>query len=163
MTALRRLVKNVLPLILSEMPEAELLVGGDFSAEAQGRFAGIPALRFTGRIDDMRPVFDLSDVFLAPFEETHGSKLKIAEAMAMGMAIVSSPAGIRGFSLVDGDSVLVAHDDRQFASLAVGLLRSAAERERIGAAARDVALRTIDWAVLREKLFRIIDATRPGM
>ncbi len=163
MTALRRLVKNVLPLILSEMPEAELLVGGDFSAEAQVRFAGIPALRFTGRIDDMRPVFDQSDVFLAPFEETHGSKLKIAEAMAMGMAIVSSPAGIRGFSLADGDSVLVARDDRQFASLAVGLLRSAAERERIGAAARDVALRTIDWAVLREKLFRIIDATRPGM
>ena len=159
-TALRGFVKNVLPLIRSQVPEAELLVGGDFNAKAQAGFAGTPGLRFTGRVDDMRPVFEQGDVFVAPFEETHGSKLKVAEAMAMGMAIVTTPAGIRGFSLADGESVLVARDDERFAALVTRLIRDTPERERLGAAARRAALATIDWAVLGKRLARIVESAR---
>ena len=135
-------------------------MGGDFSAKAQAGFAGIPGLRFTGRVDDMRPVFEQSDVFVAPFEETHGSKLKVAEAMAMGMAIVTTPAGIRGFSLIDGESVLVARDDERFAALVTRLLRDPLERERLGAAARHAALATIDWVVLGKRLTHIVESAR---
>jgi glycosyltransferase involved in cell wall biosynthesis len=95
-TALRQFIHNVWPLIQRELPAVELWVAGNFRPEAQVEFRKYKNIHFTGWVEDMRPYFNLSDVFIAPFEETHGSKLKIAEAMAMGMAIVSTPEGIRG-------------------------------------------------------------------
>lgn len=159
MTALHGFVRNILPLIQAQVPDVELLVAGNFTAAAQAEFAGVPNIRFTGQVDDMRPFFDRSDVFVAPFKETHGSKLKIAEAMAMAMPIVSTPQGIRGFALVDGCSVLIAQDNEQFAQHVVGLLQSPASRHTLGVAARQVALTTIDWQVLGARLIELVETT----
>ena len=80
-----------------------------------------------------------------------------------GIAIVSTPEGIRGFPLVDGESVLVAHNKEQFAAHAVTLLTDPVRRARLGAAARKVALSTIDWKILGKRLVRIIDSVYEGM
>lgn len=158
MTALHGFVRNILPLIRAQVPDVELLVGGDFSAAAQAEFAGVPNIRFTGKVDDMRPFFDQSDVFVAPFEETHGSKLKIAEAMAMAMPIVSTPQGIRGFLLVNGESVLVADSTEQFAANVLLLLSDPALRKKLGDRARQIAVNMIDWSVLGKRLCTIVDS-----
>lgn len=159
MTALHQFVSNVFPLIQKELPETELLVGGNFHARAQAKFKDNSNIRFTGRVDDMRPLFNQSDVYIAPFEETHGSKLKIAEAMAMGMCIVSTLEGVRGFPLVDGKSVFIGHSNIQFAEHVTRLLRNPVERERAGALAREVALATVDWKVLGKRLINIVKTT----
>lgn len=159
MTALHGFVRNVLPLVRSQVPDVELLVAGNFSTKAQAEFAAVPNVRFTGRVDDMRPYFNQSDVFIAPFQETHGSKLKIAEAMAMGMPIVSTPQGIRGFALIDGESVLVAQDNKHFAEQVIRLLKDTKARNRLGTAAREVAKSTIDWQVLGKRLISLVEAT----
>ena len=158
MTALHKFMRDIFPFIQRKIPDVELLVGGNFHSKAQSQFSAYRGIRFTGRVDDIRPIFNQSDVYVAPFEETHGSKLKIAEAMAMGMAIVSTPEGIRGFPLVDGESVLVAHKKEQFAAHAVALLANPIRRERLGAAARKVALFMIDWKVLGKRLVQIINS-----
>ena len=163
MTALHGFVRDTLPLIREQIPDVELLVGGNFSPKAQAEFAGVPNVRFTGRVEDMRPVFTQSDVFVAPFKETHGSKLKIAEAMAMAMPIVSTPQGVRGFTLVDGESVLITNSNGQFAAQIVSLLKDAATRKRLGSAARQVALTTIDWRVLGKRLVQIVETTQEQM
>jgi glycosyltransferase involved in cell wall biosynthesis len=157
MTALHGFVRHVLPLIRAELPAVELLVGGNFEVAAQREFAGFTNVHFTGRVEDIRPVFDQSDVFVAPFEETHGSKLKIAEAMAMAIPIVSTPQGIRGFPLVEGQSVLIGRTAIELAEKAIVLLRNSEQRKAMGNAARQVALRTIDWRVLGERLRAIVD------
>jgi len=158
-TALRQFAHKVLPLIQHELPKVELVVAGNFRLEAQIEFKKYDNIRFTGRVVDMRPYFNQSDVFIAPFKETHGSKLKIAEAMAMGMAIVSTSQGIRGFSLIDEESVLIAYNNEQFATHVVKLLRNHKLREQLGKAARNVALITIDWQVLGKRLIKIIEET----
>lgn len=157
-SALRHFIHHVLPLIERELPAVELLVGGNFGFKAQDEFAQYHNVQFTGPVDDIRPCFNQSDVYIAPFEETHGSKLKIAEAMAMGMAIVSTPQGIRGFPLRDGESVLVAHTPQEFAASVVGLLKDSARRASMGDTARRVALSTIDWKVLGKRLLSIAES-----
>jgi len=157
--ALRQFVRNVLPLIQQQILDIELLVAGNFNEQAQAEFEALAAIRFTGRVDDMRPFFNQSDVFVAPFGETHGSKLKIAEAMAMAMPIVSTWQGIRGFALTDGESVCVAHTDEQFAAQVVSLLCDDQRRARLGSVARQVALDTIDWPVLGKRLVAIVGST----
>jgi len=113
---------------------------------------------YTGRVDDIRPLFNQSDVYIAPFEATHGSKLKIAEAMAMGMPIVTTPSGMRGFPLVDGASVLIARSNEQFAAHVVALLGDVSRRQDLGAAARKLALAAIDWRVLGKRVVQIVES-----
>lgn len=161
--ALSQFVRNVFPLIKKELPETELLVGGDFHAKAQAKFKDNSNIRFTSRVDDMRPLFNQSDVFIAPFQETHGSKLKIAEAMAMGMSIVSTHEGVRGFSLVDGESVFIARSNKQFAEHVVRLLLNPIESESAGALARKVALSSVDWKILGERLVNIVKTTEKAL
>ncbi len=158
-TALRHFMKNIMPLIQRQIPDVELLVAGNFSPKSQVEFKGSPSMRFTGRVDDLRPYFNQSDVFIAPFEETHGSKLKIAEAMAMGMPIVSTPQGVRGFELLDGQHALIADTDQEFASYCIHLLKSSSKREQLGEAARRKALETIAWPVLGKRLVEIVEDT----
>lgn len=155
-TALRRFARDVWPLVQQELPKVELLVAGNFRPEAQAEFENYRDVNFSGWVEDIRPYFNQSDVFIAPFQETHGSKLKIAEAMAMGMPIVSTPEGIRGFQLADDESALIAHGDREFARRTVELLLDPAKRHALGSAARNVALSTVDWEVLGARLVDIV-------
>jgi len=158
-TALRQFTHSIWPMIQRELPEVELWIAGNFRPEAQVEFRKYKSIHFTGAVEDMRPYFNQSDVFIAPFEKTHGSKLKIAEAMAMGIAIVSTPQGIRGFQLIDGESVLIAYSNEQFAAHVVKLSRDHILGEQLGKAARNVAIATIDWSVLGQRLKAIIEET----
>jgi len=158
-TALRQFINNVWPLIQCELPKVELWIAGNFKPKAQIELRKYDNIHFTGWVKDIRPYFNKSDVYIAPFEDTHGSKLKIAEAMAMGMAIVTKPQGTRGFPLKDGESVLIANDNKQFASNVLRLLRDNMLREKLGNAARDVALSTIDWKILGKRLKMIVEDT----
>lgn len=159
MIALHQFVREIFPLVRQALPDVELLVGGNFSPQAQSEFSHQSHMRFTGRVDDIRPLFNQSDIYIAPFQETHGSKLKIAEAMAMSIPIVATPEGVRGFPLQDGESVLIAHNPAEFAAHIVDLAHCPARREHIGAAGREIALRSIDWHVLGMRLHYIVEST----
>jgi polysaccharide biosynthesis protein PslH len=162
-TALRSFMRNVWPMVQKQVPDVELLVAGNFRTPAQAEFSGYSGIRFTGWVEDIRPYFEMSDVFVAPFHETHGSKLKIAEALAMGMPIVSTPQGIRGFALVDDESALIARTNEQFATQCVSLLRDHEKRGQLGGAARDLALSTLDWPVLGRRVVESVEATRRAL
>ncbi|RPH35734.1 glycosyltransferase, partial [bacterium] len=162
MIALHEFAENILPLIMATKPEVKLIVGGDFSLKAQQLFRHLPCVEFTGRVEDMRPVLNSCDLFVAPFGATHGSKLKIAEAMAMGLCIVSTPEGIRGFQLKSGESVVVARSNSEFADQVVSLLANPERRMRIGENARRIALETIDWNLLGFRLQSIVDDVLDG-
>lgn len=155
-TALHWFTRRVLPEIRKSMPTAELCVAGDFQPRAQKKFSGIPGIYFTGKVGNIRAFFNRRDVYIAPFKDAHGSKLKIAEAMAMAMAIVATPAGIRGFSLIDNESVRVAQTPNEFAQKCLELLKDDSLRLKLGRSARQLALQTIDWRLLGRRLRKIV-------
>jgi hypothetical protein len=64
---------------------------------------------------------------------------------------------------LDGNSVLVAHEDTQFAAQVIDLLGDSANRARLGAEARKVAVSTLDWGVLGERLRVLVRATYEGI
>lgn len=160
MKALHQFTRTVWPMLRVEVPNLELIVAGNFSEAAQSEYCAVSGIHFTGRVEDIRPFFNQSDIFIAPFEDTHGSKLKIAEAMAMSMAVVSTEQGVRGFSLKHGESVLIGDNKTQFTNAVLQILRDPNQREYLGKNARYVAETTIDWAVLGHRLRSIVRDVR---
>ncbi len=155
-TALHDFLGHIFPQIQAAHPAARLCVAGNFSAAAQKAFRSYTGVEFTGRVPDMAPYFDRADVFVAPFRDAHGSKLKVAEAMAMALPVVATEAGVRGFPVVHGESALVAKDNAEFAAHVAWLIDHPAERARIGANARAVALNHLDWEMLGARALAII-------
>lgn len=162
LVALERLVRRIFPSVREILPEATLVVGGNFDRSSQSDYAG-EGVRFTGPVEDIRQVFRESDLFVVPFEDAHGSKLKVAEAMAMGLPIVSTPQGVRGFQLEPGRSVFIAESDEDFVRGICSLASDPGRRIAMGGAARKKAEDLIDWSAQGLRLKEIVDTVSKGL
>jgi glycosyltransferase involved in cell wall biosynthesis len=58
------------------------------------------------------------------------------EACASGKPIVASRTAIEGLSLIDGEHVILAETDREFADAAVAMMRDSERRARLAEASR---------------------------
>ena len=75
----------------------------------------------------------------------------------MGIPIVSTPEGVRGFSVTDGCEVRIAYSDHQFVNLVIDLLHPPDLRTKMGEAGRLFATSTLDWIVLGRKIQKIVE------
>ena len=162
--ALRRFMVTVLPKVRQQLPELEFVLGGTFYATPQAELRKLGEVTFTGAVPDLRPTYDACDVFVNPFwNGSYGSKLKVAQAMAMGMCVITSVDGARGVPVSDNETALVARDEDEFVSMLLRALTQEETRIRIGAAARQLALQKLDWPIVGRRLREIIksvDSTR---
>jgi glycosyltransferase involved in cell wall biosynthesis len=125
----RRLVERVWPRVRERAPEARLAVAG----RGWGELGGTD-VAFLGEVASGREFLRGLSVLLFPLERGSGMKVKVLEAIATGVPVVTTPAGAEGIEPNDG--VVVATDDDALAAAAAEILSDAAERSERGAAAR---------------------------
>ncbi len=99
-------------------------------------------------VADVRPAYLRATLVVAPLVASAGTNIKIMEAMAMGKAIVSTPAGINGLDLNPGSDVVVADTGAEMARAILDLLENPARRESIEHAARLTVESKFDWDVI---------------
>lgn len=143
--ALRFFVHQVYPRVRSAVPDVRFILGGAFNEETRQEFADVPGVEFTGRVPDIRPVYRQSAIFVSPYEDASGTKMKVSEALAMGRCLVSLPAGIRGLPLRHDENVLLAHNAEEMAHHIIRALNDPALVRRIGANGRAFAEQNLDW------------------
>ena len=119
------MVERIMPLIWQEEPEARFIIAGAKPGPEVLALAG-PKVVVTGQIDDLREVFDPSRVFVCPLRVGAGTKGKIITAMAYGMPVVSTGCGAEGMDLIDGQEVLIAEGEADFAAACLRVYREPA-------------------------------------
>ena len=72
-------------------------------------------------------------------------RVKVLEALAAGKAVVGSALAFDGIDLVDGEHVVFAETDEQFASAALDLLADESRRAALGHNARTWAGAHLSW------------------
>jgi glycosyltransferase involved in cell wall biosynthesis len=102
-------------------------------------------------VADVRPAYQRATVVVAPLVASAGTNIKIMEAMAMGKAVVSTPAGINGLDLNPGTDVLIANTGAEMARAILDLLENPARRQAMERAARQTVERTFGWEVIAER------------
>jgi glycosyltransferase involved in cell wall biosynthesis len=156
--ALSYFLMKIMPKIKEKVPGAELIVAGDFSEKAIRYLKRKGEATFTRKVADIRPFYESCDVFINPFKEAYGSKLKIPQALSMGICIVTTKEGGRGFKLVDGENAFVAGDDQEFIDKAIEALRDSDIRNKVAKNGRQYAEEHLDWCILGKKIRAIIDS-----
>jgi glycosyltransferase involved in cell wall biosynthesis len=105
-----------------------------------------PGVEVEDFVADVRPAYRRAAVVLAPLVASAGTNIKIMEAMAMGKAIVSTPAGINGLDdLVPGRDLLVCQTGPEMAAAVADLLGNPQKRRAIGQQARAAVSQLYGW------------------
>ena len=102
-------------------------------------------------VADVRPAYERAALVVAPLVASAGTNIKIMEAMAMGKAIVSTPAGINGLDLSPGRDVIVADTGGEMARAILDLLETPARRANLEREARLTVEREYDWDVIARR------------
>lgn len=143
---------EVLPLIRRHRPECTVaIVGRKPAASLLELGKSDPRIVVTGTVPDVRPWLFGSAVSVVPLRIGGGTRLKIYEAMAAQVPVVSTSIGAEGLRVDDGRNIRIADSPQDFAARCLELLENPSERARIAAAASATLAEHCTWdAVTRD-------------
>ena len=137
------LVERLLPLVRarSGLPVTATVAGAYLPGARVGRLADLPDVRLLGFVDDLQPLYDQAAVALVPLPAGSGTKIKLLEAFAQQLPVVTTPAGAAGLGVEPGVHLLVGEDDEALVAHTLTLLSEPAAGDRLAAAAFDFVRR----------------------
>ncbi len=115
-----------------------------------------PRIAVTGTVDDVRPFYARAAAVIVPLRVGSGTRLKILEAMAAGVPVISTTRGAEGLDVEHGRHILLADTPQEFAAAVRNLLASPETAARLAADARNLVRQVYDWAILGERLYEIL-------
>ena len=141
------LAREALPRIQSTCPNVRLRIVGRQPPRAVAELARLPAVEVTGAVPDVRPHLRAAHVLAVPLETGGGSRLKILEAFAAGLPVVSTAVGCEGLEALDARHLVIA-ERRDFAEAISWLLQNPAAAESLAREARNLAMARYDWQAI---------------
>src|SRR5579862_5903837 len=96
------------------------------------------AIEVTGTVADVRPYLQRATLSVVPLRVGGGTRLKIYEAMAMGVPVVATAIGAEGLPLRNGEHLLIADTPDEQVSAICTLLADPARAARLAANALQI-------------------------
>jgi glycosyltransferase involved in cell wall biosynthesis len=138
-------LEHVFPLVLRERPQARVTFVGKNPSERLRARARPQQIVFTGRVEDVRPFVRAAQLFVVPLQIGGGTRLKVLEALAMGLPLVSTRIGAEGLELRDGEDLVLADEPADFAAAVLALASDPERARRLAASGRARVLELYDW------------------
>jgi len=147
---------EVWPRLHKEQPDLIFTIVGRDPAEEVCQLAQMPGIEVTGTVDDVRPYYYETLAAIIPLRVGGGSRLKILEAMAAGVPVISTTLGAEGLDVQDGKNILIAETSEDFCA---ALTRLDEERRRtLIAGGRALVFEQYDWSRLGALLFETYES-----
>ena len=158
---IRWFFNEVFPLVQKRVPGATLTIIGknppqDF-VELAERNPGI--IKVTGYVDDLVPYLEESALMVVPVRAGGGMRVRILEAFAYAMPVVTTTVGLEGIHGTPDHDVLVADTPVHFASRTVELLEDASLQEKLAINGRELATGRYDWQAVLAAMRPIYEET----
>jgi glycosyltransferase involved in cell wall biosynthesis len=149
--ALQWFVGGVLPLILAEEPTARFVVIGS-DPPPQHALHPTESIDLIGFVDDIREPLARYAVFVCPILSGSGVRVKLLEAFAAGIPVVSTRLGAEGLADKDGEICALADDPGSFGRHVLELLRDSEKAAALAARAREEVVARRDIRFMTERL-----------
>jgi O-antigen biosynthesis protein len=144
--------KKVLPAVLERKPRARLVIVGSEPPPLHS-LPNLPDnIELRGFVEDVREPLGRYAVFVCPILSGSGMRVKLLEAFAAGIPVVSTPLGAEGLAGKDGEICALAEDPAEFARKIVELFDDPEKARKLACRAREQVVATRDMRVLTERL-----------
>lgn len=135
--AARFFIDDILPRILDRLPAVEFRMVGSAGDAAQ-RLHAPPRVTVTGFVEDLAPELARADLVVVPIRSGSGTRIKILEAWAHCIPVVSTSKGCEGLGARDDMHLKIADTADAFASACVAMLTDPELRRRTSEAALEL-------------------------
>ncbi len=156
--AIRWFTKEIFPFVKQKIPQVSLTVVGrnPFPSliEASKKDSSITV---TGRVPDVRPFMNKASVYIIPIRIGGGTRLKVYEAMAMKLPIVSTRVGAEGLPVRDGKEILLRDTPHEFAEAIVNLLTEKNTAKKLGSEAAKTVREKFGWETVADDFAEICE------
>jgi polysaccharide biosynthesis protein PslH len=136
---------EVWPRLWALQPDARFVVCGHAMPPAWRQRWPDERIEWRGYVDSLPAVQSQAAVFMAPLRFGGGSKLKVLEALAASLPVVSTTEGLSGLGVRAGVQALVADEAQAMAQAVCDLLNNPQRATEIGQAARAHVAARFDW------------------
>ena len=144
--------RKVLPAVLERKPNARLIIVGSEPPAAHS-LPHLPGnIEIRGFVEDVREPLGRYAVFVCPILSGSGMRVKLLEAFAAGIPVVSTPLGAEGLAEADGEICSLAAEPVDFAHKIVELFEDVEKARGLACRARERVVATRDMRVLTERL-----------
>jgi glycosyltransferase involved in cell wall biosynthesis len=138
-------VREVFPAVRSSVPDARVRVVGR-GAERVAWVGDQPGVDLVGPVADLGVELAGADASIVPIRVGAGTRLKVVEALANRLPLVTTTVGCEGIEVRDGHDALIRDDADGFAAACVAVLRDGELRQRLADAGAELFVRSYDWA-----------------
>ena len=156
MDAVLYFCSHVWPLVKERFPEMRFtIIGNNPPAKLLELSKNDEKIEILGYVDDVRPLFAKATISICPIRDGGGTRIKILDAMAMGMPIVSTTIGCEGLDVIPGENVLIANTPMEFLDDIERLIFDSGLRKKLSNSARRTVENKYSWSIIGEKLNNI--------
>jgi polysaccharide biosynthesis protein PslH len=156
------LVEQVLPVMQSRTGRAvRVVLVGEYPPS--GRISALAADRsvtLTGFVDDVTPFYAEASVMVAPIITGSGTRIKLLEAFAHHVPVISTPAGASGLKVQDGEHLLVAESVDDLAVATEAVLNDRALADKLTGAAFEFVRQHHGPVIVAEQVASFLDSAR---
>ena len=150
--ALEWFTRKVLPQVVKMRPRAKLIVIGS-DPPPKHSLPELPnAIELHGFVEDVRKPLAEYAVFICPILSGSGVRVKLLEAFAAGIPVVSTTIGAEGLADSDGGICVLADDPADFAAKIVALFDHPEKAEAMAVRARRHVLENRDMRTITARL-----------
>lgn len=151
--ALRYCVEETLPRTGSSLSKLDV-IGSNASPELKQELGD--CVHFRGFVDDVGAALQEYDVMLAPLRFGSGTKLKLLEAMAANLPIVTTDIGAEGLMLENEVSAMIANTPEEMASALQRLADDSNLGRRTAENARHLMERHFMWSSITKDIGELL-------
>jgi sugar transferase (PEP-CTERM/EpsH1 system associated) len=152
--AVQWMVREAWPLVRRRCPGLQLTIVGREPSLAVRALAA-EDIQITGTVEDVRPYYQRALAVVVPLRVGSGTRLKILEAMAARVPVVSTPLGAEGLAVENAVNVLLAGTGDEFAGAISQLASTPDLRLRLVREGHRLVETLYDWTSLGSALYEI--------
>lgn len=149
--AIRWFLENVMPIIYSKNPQAKMLIIGKNAPKWINKFNNI-GTEYVGYVQDIKKIVGQSGIYVAPLFVGAGIRIKIIEAMAMGMPVVATPISASGIHATEKDGLFITDNSIDYANKILELMNNDEYRKNAGIQSRIFIENNFSWKLNVEKM-----------
>lgn len=151
--ALMYFLKEIYPQVNQEIADISLTVIGEFTENSILNLNN--SVHFTGYVDDIRPYLNECTLLIVPLRIGGGTRLKILEAMSLGIPVVSTSIGCEGIDAEKDKDIIIADSAQDFAESIKAVLKDESLRFSLSRNGRRLIKQKYNWENIVFRLEKI--------
>ena len=149
---------SVYPQVKAAVPDVQLsIVGAEPDDKILRMAREDKSVSVPGYVEDVRTTTSDCAAFIVPLRSGSGMRVKILNAMAMALPVVSTTVGAEGIAATHKKDILIANTPDEFAKACIDLLNDPDKGTEIGLAARKLMEENYTWEAVGAELLNVYD------